>query len=297
MRSLAGAVGAVFAGVAAIVVPAWDWPTPELNTAVGFGQTLEYGELSTGVLLGGSGNEVFAAHEGELIYRAEVGNRTPGQLTHPLGNYIVAEHGRSFRAIYGHFAELADFEGGPQLNEEVSLGTVGASGYSAEPGVLLQIRDQERDAYVNPYVMLPQRSDQTAPVAQGLYIASDADDGAPEPIGSVDSLPSGSISFYVEAYDLSVVGGIRRRVAPFRIDLLVDGEAADTIEFETVTASRSALLLGGRVPAGRATAGNWQLYAGAVELAPGTYPVAVTISDYAGNSTEIGGSVTVGSAE
>jgi hypothetical protein len=165
-----------------------------------------------------------------------------------------------------------------------------------DPGLFLQIRDQEREAYVNPHVMLPQRPDEQGPMAEGIWVSS-GPQAELVPLAQADALSSGPVLFYVSAYDINNAGEIPRRVAPYRIDLFIDEEPADTVQFETVHAAEQSLELAGRVPAAQLSRGSWRLYAGTVELDPGTYPVSVVVADYAGNSVEIGGALTVAAAE
>jgi len=158
------------------------------------------------------------------------------------------------------------------------------------------MRDRERDAFLNPQIMLPQRPDESVPVVEALSVQSGAT-GSVVALSDGNVIAAGAAAIYVTCYDLTRAGGVTRRIPPYRIDLSSDGELADSVHYETVHATEQGLELGGRVPTPPAAAGEWQLYAGAVELEPGLYTVSVTVSDFAGNQAGTSGSLTVAAQE
>jgi hypothetical protein len=264
----------------------WDWPGEELSLAAGFGQLSDDGDLRTGIRLSGEIQPIHAAHEGEVVFRFDAGERF-GTIPHGLGNFVVVEHERQFRMLYGHLRPPLVDADRESVTPEDLLGSLGASGHATGPGLLLQVRDRERGVFVNPEVILPKQEDEQLPVVEALYLRRPGGEAEQQrELRSGSTVRPGEVELLATVYDPNEGNELFPRRPVFRISVSLAGNSR-TMSFDTIDAEDGRVLLAGRYSRDDVYADDWLYRLMELALEPGSQELTIAVEDYAGNRNEI----------
>ncbi len=291
-------IGAICALLILTASPAeaFEWPTEERLVISTFGELRDGGYLK-GIEMAGENLSVQPVLPGKVVfYRREA--QRQGILPGGLGQSVVVQHERGIRTRYGNLRDLnvEQFSGG-EVGTDFILGYTGASAENSIPtaddstraaeksfpeGLFFQLIDGELQRIVNPLLSLSSIPDTTAPRIVGLYVSEGAE---MRRIRDGGSLPQGDFAVIVETYDMSRAAGKTRRLLPYAVRLIVNGEEIAGMEFDAVEAEeqRHVLVSGGRRSAEDVYSGQWRLRIGNVPFRPTEMQLQVVVSDFSGN--------------
>ncbi|NBF39357.1 MAG: peptidoglycan DD-metalloendopeptidase family protein [Spirochaetes bacterium] len=279
MRRARPGIGRLLFGVlcAVLVLGAWTWPVEEFTIDLGFGVPTN-GALSPGLELVAREEPVGAAAEGELVFAFDAEDRG-GTIPHGLGSFLVLEHGGGFRSLYAHL----DRESGGatvEFAEGAQVGVMGRTGFSGGNTLGFRVIDSERDAYVNPMILLPELEDGTAPRVEDVRLSRGSVDVA---IGRGASLPQGPARLSALVYDPGAGGPYRGDSAPYAVTVFANGRESFSLAFETISRSGERIMVSGRHTRGDLFDEEGRFELGSVEIGPGSNLIEIIAEDHAGN--------------
>ena len=200
---------------------AWQWPVSQLRVTGTFGQDVG-GYLLRGAQLGGDPQPVRPVDAGVVVasHADRPGRKSTAAVPlSGLGSYVVIDHDRSFRSIYAHLEPDEHLPAiGQVVDVDTRIGTVGASGQIPTRGLRLYVIDLTSGDYVNPFLLLPDVPDRTAPRIGAIYARSD---GALYDLRIVRDLPFGRYDVVAELTDRFAATAGSAVVAPYSARFVV----------------------------------------------------------------------------
>jgi len=258
----------------------FEWPVKDPQIVSTFGT--QAGErYNKGIEIFSSAGVVSPIEAGELVFRSSEYAKGVHDLPSPIGNLAVLQHERGIQSIYGHFASPA-VEDVPFYDITDQLGKIGSSGTMKAQLLYLQLIDSEVNRYVNPLLSLPSIGDSSKPQLNGVSLSSTKGSFALE---STTTIPQGSYGLSINTFDESSAGGAVHRMAPYSIKVYINGEAKDSLSFESLTI-RDWSAVPTAPPALEAAqlySGPWEFQLGDVTLQPGEAAVEIFVNDFSGN--------------
>lgn len=258
----------------------FEWPVKDPQIVSTFGSPAEE-SYNKGIEILSTAEAVFPIEAGELVFRSSEYAKGVHDLPSPMGNLAVLQHERGIQSIYGHLGSPAT-EDVPFYDITDQLGTVGSSGTIEAEYVYLQIIDSEVNRYVNPLLSLPTLADTTEPQLNGAHLSNAA---GSFPLESTTTVPQGSYRLFIETFDESRAGETVHRMAPYSVKVYINGEAKDSLSFESLTI-RDWSAVPTTPPAQEAAqlySGPWEFQLGDVTLQPGEAAIEVFVNDFSGN--------------
>jgi len=258
----------------------FEWPVDDPQIGSTFGSQAGESYIK-GIEIFSSAEAVSPIEAGELVLRSSEYAKGIHDLPSPMGNLAVLQHERGIQSIYGHLGSPVK-EDVPFYNITEQLGTIGSSGTIKAELVYLQIIDSEVNRYVNPLLSLPSIGDNSEPQLKEVTLSSAVDSF---PLEGTTSVPQGSYRLSINTFDESSAGGTVHRMAPYSIKVYINGEAKDSLSFESLTV-RDWNLVPTAPPALEAAelySGPWEFQLGKVNLQPGEAAIEVFVNDFSGN--------------
>ncbi|MFO7781624.1 MAG: M23 family metallopeptidase [Spirochaetia bacterium] len=279
MRGARAGIGRLLLGVfcAVLVLGAWTWPVEEFTIDLGFGMPTD-GGLSPGLELVAQTGPVGAAAEGELVFAFDAENRRR-TIPHGLGSFLVLEHEGGFRSLYAHL-DRESGETSVEFAEAEELGVVGRTGLSGGNTLGFRVIDSERNAYVNPMILLPELEDGTAPRIEDVRLSRGS---ANVSVGRGASVPQGPARLSALVYDPGADGPYRGDTAPYAVTVFANGRESFSLAFETISSSGGQIRVSGQYTRGDLFDDEGRLRLGSVEIAPGDNLIEIIAEDHAGN--------------
>ncbi len=272
---------AVLLGVVVSAAPfAWDWPVESPVVAVSFAQVVA-NDYSRRLELGASGTEVYAAHDGEVIFRREVG-RSFHAVPGVLGNVVVLANGQGFRSVYSHLGEVVLDEESDEVAEGQAIGNLGGSGFSSGEYLGFYIEDRELSSFVNPLVLLPERDDRLPPVIGDVVVESQEGREVVTPDLRINP---GQVSFFATVYDPNPDSPFPAPLPPYSVRAFVDGRQVFDLALESIQVREGRLFAGGDYPLPSPPRQGQELPLGEATLLSGTSVIEIVAEDYSGNRT------------
>ena len=275
--------------LAAVCSAAFEWPVVDPQIVRTFGeQTGDH--LLSGMVLQSPQEAVRPIADAELVfsYRAD---SDYSSLPRGLGDFVVVEHSANMRSIYGyldlHVPPTAD--GDWRFGLERSIGRTGASGVATGQQLFLSIMDTEAESVVNPLLLLPPLMDPQAPVIRGAALLNQ--DGAVE-LGPGLRVAAGRYQLGVDARDLRDGAAFAAPLAPYRLELFVNGVQQNRLAFDALVeqdGQRVLITQGGETPGVslRQLYNGTRIVVGAATLAGGQVRLQIVVADYAGNEATL----------
>ncbi|MFO7731100.1 MAG: hypothetical protein R6V86_10070 [Spirochaetia bacterium] len=261
----------------------FEWPVKEPQIVSTFGS--QAGEsYNKGIDIFSSSEVVSPVEAGELVFVAREYAKGIHDLPSPMGNLAVLQHERGIQSIYGHLASPV-MEDVPFYDITDQLGTIGSSGTIEAEFVYLQIIDSEVNRYVNPLLSLPSIGDTAEPQLNEVTLSNDT---GSFPLESTTSVPQGSYRLSINTFNESSAGDTMHRMAPYSIKVYINGEARDSLSFESLTI-RDWSAVPTAPPALQAAqlySGPWEFQLGTVTLQPGEAAIEVFVNDFSGNEAD-----------
>jgi hypothetical protein len=262
------------AGVSAV-----GWPVDNPVITGAFGE--DGGDhFRHGIEIGGAGQPVHPALDGELVFRYDA-SRDYSSVPRGTGSLLVLRHSQNILTLYAH---LADGTLAPERSSYAASDVLGAAGDSgrAESAVLsFSVLDAEALTWVNPLAFLPPLRDVQAPLIRRIVLAvgdqrQDLADGMHVAPGRADIL--------ADVYDLRADVKFRWPLAPYTVRLALDGTEVARITFDSLSVRDGVM---GLLPGGQSRKdlypGGGLLRLGTVGLHAGASRLQVIVTDFAGN--------------
>ena len=262
-------------------IGAVDWPVEKRLITGTFGEDRD-DHFSHGIELGGDGQVVKPALEGELVFRYD-GKDDYTSVPRGTGAIVVLRHAQDILTQYAHLAVGSLGAVRNRYAADDTVGRVGDSGKAAGALLSFAVFDAEASAYVNPLAFLPPVPDAQPPVIRRVLLA--IGDQRQELLPGA-RVKAGRVTVLAEAYDLREDVRFHWPLAPYSLRLALDGTDLVTIRFDTLSAREGVTVLG---PAGLARgdlyAGDGLLRVGVVDLHAGSSRLVLAVRDFAGNET------------
>ena len=266
------------------MLTAYQWPVENIVLKQTFGEN-NNGSFLSGISLGGNRQSVRPVEAGEIVfYFNEEQEYAP--LPSGLGNFVVVRHDRNLFSMYSHLEMLPDFslDKNAVLGLEDSFAFVGQSGEAMGLQLNLEIIDLEFNQLVNPLKILPPLRDTIRPTIGEVFI----NQGGWVPLQNAGSIIPGVYDVAVEIYDQSQWVRYSRPMAPFRINIFINGEEIFFQIFDALESKNGKLYLVSR-QAQRSfnelytPEGN--IFAGHYNFAPGEAGIEIIVTDFQENRT------------
>ena len=258
----------------------FEWPVKDPRIISTFGSRAGK-SYNKGIEIFSSSEDVSPIEAGEVVLRCSEYAKGVHDLPSPLGNLTVLQHERGIQSIYGHFASPA-VEDVPFYDITDQIGIIGSSGTIEARLLHLQLIDSEVNRYVNPLLSLPSIGDTSEPQLNGAILSSAK---GSFPLERATTIPQGRYGLSVNTFDERSAGGAVHRMAPYSIKVYINGEAKDSLSFESLTI-RDWSAVPTAPPALEAAqlySGPWEFQLGDVTLQPGEAAVEIFVNDFSGN--------------
>ena len=257
-----------------IPLSAFDWPQAEM-TAESFSSTFGQlrGDSFSNSLVFSQPAEVAAIESGTVV--ATLGNNSGemGWLHSPLGNTVILAHDAGLLSVYGNLDQVS-IDDTTRVARGQTLGTSGSSGWQSGKGSLeLQVIDTEQDTSINPRLLMP-RLEEELPIS--LYgISLIGRNGETLELRTRRSLSAGTYKLY---------RGREQAFFPHVTIVAINGAAAETSAFDSLTRSGRRLTVAGRKPynANEIYPTDDKQFLAEISLSQGRNTLSVTVADLNG---------------
>ncbi|MBT3275476.1 MAG: M23 family metallopeptidase, partial [Spirochaetales bacterium] len=261
---------------------AFQWPVQNLAITATFGES-RWGHFHSGIDIGGGEQEIRPIEDGELIFFHEEGSG-PLDLPTGLGNFLVVEHERGIRSLYAHMRpDTLDPQKTDLVKSDV-IGIIGETGSSLGKHLHFEVVDREFHQLVNPIRLLPALTDTTAP---SIGIVELRRDTITQRIETGDRIISGKWSLVLEVYDVSEYVSYFCPMAPYLVQVYLNGSKALAYVYESLEEHNGKLEL---VQSEGQTfdtlyLDDWLSSAGDITVPEGEVQIEEVASDYSGNES------------
>ena len=214
----------------------FDWPQ-EGVTAESF--SLTFGQFRGGnysnALIFSEPAQVSATETGTVVAILGENGNEMGWFHSPLGNAVILAHEDSLLSVYGNLTEVDITSSTQRISKGTNLGTSGSSGWrSGQSSLEFQIIDTEREASINPQMLMP-RFEEKLPIS--LYgITAIGRNGETLELRTRRSISTGTYKLY---------RGRDQGFFPHTTSVSVNGAEIETITFDALTRSGRRLTVVG----------------------------------------------------
>ena len=259
----------------------FQWPVKDPVLLATFAEDSNHA-FSEGVSIEGSGKTVKPISSGEVVFYHKENNRQ-GDIPAPLGNLIVLQHRRGIYSFYAHLENIKVDDSRFLVTENTSLGSIGSSGMSRGQALFFALLDGEFEQFVNPLLSLPSIQDTERPEIGSLFLSTAH---TQEKVIKGKTLIPGTYTAAVEIRDFSNNVSFYCPLAPYSIDLYVNGELKKSIKFEFITLKAGRRVLQNtHLTFSDLYKGSWLFSVGSLDLLPGDTRIELSVKDFEGNET------------
>lgn len=259
----------------------FQWPLKNPVLIVTFAEDIDH-SFSEGVDLASSQKTVHPISQGEVVFYHKEKNRQ-NDIPAPLGNLIVLQHRRGLYSFYAHLENINVDDTNFLVTENTSLGSIGTSGISRGQSLFFALLDGEFDQFVNPLLSLPPIQDTERPEIGSLFLSTPH---SREKVVKGKTVTSGTYTAAVEIRDFSNNVTFYCPLAPYSIDLYVNGELKKSIKFEFLTLKAGRRVLQNTLLSfSDLYKGPWLFSAGSLDIPPGDTRIELSVKDFEGNET------------
>ena len=213
----------------------FNWPLTSVLLSSTFGQN-QWGHLLHGVEIRSAEDDtVYPIEDGELIYGWEKG-RSLKEVPSGIGNFLVIEHQRRVRSLYGHlkpgFLPLREI----QTDDRKPLGKMGNTGRTPEKSLYLEIIDGEIEQAVNPQLILGVLPDTVPPEIGRVYLRSQDSKIMLDTGGAAEEhlVPPGEYEVMAAMWDPDQNRSFSSPRGIFRVLFFVNGSERHALSFRAV---------------------------------------------------------------
>ena len=258
----------------------YEWPLSGQGIVASFAER-RGDHFFAGVSLTGDDDQVAPIDHGETVFVWDGGARRPA-IPSGLGAYVVLEHDRGIRSVYGHLAFGSLDDGVTMVEQGGTVGRVGSSGFSTGNQLYLQIMDMELRQIVNPLLLLPPPADSQGPAIEEPRLLRQ---GREQPLGPLTTIDSGRVDVVARIYDVSEHYRFRNPIAPYHVAVLINGEETFNLRYDSLREEDGRFFLSGdqETALSQLYFGQWDIRLGSLNLMPGEYRMEILARDFAGN--------------
>ena len=268
----------------------FQWPVTEPVLINGFAQLCPVtGGFYTGILVGARVMEVQPLAEGRILF---AGNSAPLDQG-GIGRYLVIEHDRGIRAIYGNLMPAEAIYEKREVGPDDVIGVLKAvsemdspeDGETNRRGKLyIKLIDGELDQIVNPLITLPVLSSLETVTIKSAAVEVDGDRVYSVPGESFPQIPAGMVDWYVEVGAMDAGRSPDFFPTPRSITLQVNAYPEGVVAFDALQAKEEQLRLAGYTVSEVYAVEN-HFYAGSINLAPGETEVEIIVESFSGDES------------
>lgn len=230
-------LGLTFFILASFSVFAFTWPQTDVTVdsfANFFGQ--KRGEAFCNSLIFLSPSEVVAAEKGTVLVVTGENSGEMGWFESPLGNSVILAHDDEMISVYGNLQTMDIDSSAKYLQAGRLIGTSGSSGWqNGQSGLEFQIIDTQKDATINPLLLMPQIDFYQRLRIQGISVVSR--DGTEYDLRVRRTVPPGRYSLYFQRLN---------EEHPYSTTVSINGAAVETVTFDVLTKSKNMLSVSGK---------------------------------------------------
>ena len=285
MKSMGKISGLIF--VVAAQAYGFQWPVEDLAVTATFGEN-RWNHFHGGIDIGGGEQDIYPIDDGEVIFYFQENSNGPAVPT-GLGNFIVVEHAQGIRSLYAHLKPDTVDPEQVVVTTSDSVGVTGETGSSLGRHLHFEVSDREFRQMVNPLRLLPELADFSPPTIGGVLLTATEDDTVKSDrrleIGSTEPISPGSWNVLVETYDVSEYVGYFCPMAPYQVQIYLNGQKTLSIVFDAIEEKGDKLGLIHMPDSSfeRFYVDDWLIDVGPVSIPEGEVKLEVVVSDYAGN--------------
>jgi hypothetical protein len=278
------AIGLLFTAAMVFNQPlySFNWPVTEPIVTSTFGSS-KWSSFGIGIEIYGNGMEVRPSDDGELLFYQQ-DHSSPRSLPGGMGAFAVVEHERKLRTLYGSLDLTDGVEDYTSVTASDILGRAGDSGKSSKPHVYFSAIDSEFEQFVNPLLLLNSIPDLKAPVIREIGIQTSS---GYYPAGGKEFFEAGDAELFAEIFDPCMAEEFFCPMAPYKIQLFLNGEEKFFINFESMASENNSFVIQSKSKFSYSDfyKGNNRISLGTISLVPGEYFFELLVYDYAGNET------------
>ena len=263
--------------VTSAVLGAWQWPVDDFSIDVSFAEPRD-GGLTPGLQIVAGADPVRPAAEGELVFAMDAAAGS-SRIPHGLGSFVVLQHEGGFRSLYAHLQRDHGLRM-REFAESDTLGAVGLSGFAGGNTLGFRIIDAERDAYVNPMILLPELEDGTAPRITDVVLTRGQSTYSVSPGARV---PTGPARLRARIYDPGSDGPYRGDGSTYSVVVFVNGQQQFDLALETLRMAGGEVMITDEHAAADLYDEEGRFRLGRVDIAPGGNLIEIITEDHAGN--------------
>jgi hypothetical protein len=267
----------------------FQWPVDDLAVTATFGEN-RWNHFHGGIDIGGGRQDIKPIDDGEVIYYHEEG-RPHSPVPTGLGNFLVVEHARGIRSLYAHLEPGTIDADQVLVTKDDVLGETGESGSSLGRHLHFEVSDREFHQLVNPVRLLPELPDISAPViGKALLVQAGAVsdvDASRIDLEAVTTIGPGSWRMLLEVYDVSGYVEYFCPMAPYQVQVYLNGEKKLSIVFDGIGEVGDRLELAQSKGATFSSfyLDEWLFDAGTLSIPEGGVKIEIVASDYSGNES------------
>lgn len=261
-------------------LPALEWPTDTQTFAHFFAQCTGQHTFEQGLMFENA-QMVRAADNGLLLI--ELDDKC-GACTFPstLGNALIFLHDDDLQTVYGNLNDTDLFKNRTTAEAHVIIGKTGCSGWAQQHELIFQVRDNQKNVYINPLILLPHVHDTIPPKISDVVLINEQKEVFV--MNRPKKIRQGSYELYARISDTVTKEG--NRLSPFRVIIFVNGTNIRTIPFETITQKNGTTFLGNTAFTDTLLyQRKEELYLGNIALSKGKSDILITARDITGNET------------
>lgn len=238
-------------------------------------------EFSQGIVLKEAGTVRISNYGKHLIsIETEDDSRT---FPSALGNAAVFSHDDDMQTIYANLADDMLFSEGAKIETRTVIGQTANSAWCEKNALIFQAIDTKNNAFINPLpLIIPSQEDTFAPQIQNVILATKKNNSFS--IGEIKVLKKGSYNLYASVIDRTEKNGVP--LAPYRINVLINGININTIPFEVLQVENGEIHLQNvKHQASILYQKKGLTYLGEINLTTGKVELRITARDISGNET------------
>jgi len=263
-----------------IPVYALSWPADIINFLSFFGQAEEPNrEFSQGLILKDAGTVRVANYGRHLIsIETEDDFRT---FPSTLGDAAIFVHDDGMQTIYSNLRDSMLFAEGTKIEMGSVIGQTGASAWCEENALIFQVIDTKNNAFINPLpLLIPSHEDEIPPQIQDAVLVTGGNRTLN--LTEIKAIKKGQYDLYASIIDRTEKGGIA--LAPYRINVLINGINIMTVPFEILTGESGNIYLQSiKMKASSLYQNKERIYLGKINLTSGKVELTINARDITGN--------------
>ena len=259
----------------------YNWPVSDPVVTSTFGGN-KWDTFGSGLELFGDDLEVRPSEDGAVIFYED--DCSYSRLPSGLGNFVVIEHDRKLRTLYGSINPAEGIEKLNTISTADVIATTGHSGKSVQPNLYFAVIDSEFEQFVNPLLLLNSIIDTKSPVIREVGIKNES---GYLPVEKKAVVNAGDAEIIAEIYDPCMSGDFYCRMAPFKIHLFLNGEEIFYVNFESLKyeAGKAVIQSNRNLTYSEFYQNDGYVSLGGISLVPGDFRFEILVSDYSGNET------------